>query len=237
MSDALSVIVDFKQKISFIRFVGNAMIASNFVLKAEVLPGDEVDEVDFEIVFSKIRFWFDNIVSNSIVFCSDNENVKNMMLIDGQPKILNHIMITPNEPTDEHLAVLFQSKMEAFSNGNFIFGEIRMTPENAGLIFTYVGTWEDDLPSMEEWFPEKPYYFETPWWTRDDISTLDLKASDFDINKNPIWAAKMDFIENNIRPNDDSSEGKAPIEEHKNIIIKGSFKPKVVNIETDKNDD
>jgi hypothetical protein len=131
-------------------------------------------------------------------------------------------MVTPFEPTDEHLAVLFQSKMTAFSKGTMEFGCVRIEAADGGLVFTYVGDWRDDLPAMEDWFPTKPYYFETPWWQRDDASTLDVIATDADLSQSPSWAYSLEFIEKAIRPN------KTTPTQPEEVVIRGAFRPKII---------
>ena len=198
------------------------MIPCHLTIRAEVLPSEEAEEIDFDITFGKIKFWFETIVSRSVVFCRSNKTAIDMMLQDGnRPRMMNHMMITPFEPTDEHLAVLFQSKMEALSEGKINFGCIRVESDSShGLVFTYVGDWKKDLPEMKDWFSTTPYYFETPWWTRDDVSTIDMIVGDIDVDIIPPWAFKLDFIKTSMRPNVENTES---------VVIKGAFRPKVID--------
>jgi hypothetical protein len=162
------------------------------------------------------------VVSRCVVFARSNITAMNMLFDDqGKPKVANHLMVTPFEPTDEHLAVLFQSKMGALSNGTIEFGGIRVEADDAGLVFTYVGNWRDDLPCMDDWFNVKPYYFDMPWWQRNDASTLDLIAEDADLTQPPAWAYKLDFIENAIRPPGEKAA--------ENVVVRGAFRPKVIS--------
>lgn len=217
----INVVIDFTQKVSLVRFLGNALLPSSIAIRAEVIPSELAEEIDFDVTVAKIKFWFETIVSRSVVFCRTNETAIGMMIgEEGRSKISNHMMITPYEPTDEHLACLFQSKMSALSGGSIDFGYIRIRTDSSGLVFTYVGEWEDDLPNMENWFSTKPYYFETPWWTRDDVSTIDMTIGEIDPAEPPAWAFKLDFIEDSIRPKSDDNP---------TVVIKGAFQPKIID--------
>lgn len=217
----INVVIDFTQKVSLIRYLGNSLLPSSLSIRAEVIPSDTAQEIDFDVTFAKIKFWFETIVARSVVFCRTNETAIGMMISEeGRPKIANHMMITPFEPSDEHLACIFQSKMSALSGGTIDFGYVRIKTDSTGLVFTYVGNWQDDLPVMEDWFSTKPYYFDTPWWTRDDVSTIDMTVGEIDPLVPPAWAFKLDFIDESIRPKTD---------ENPTVIIKGAFQPKIID--------
>lgn len=219
-----NVIIDFTHRVNLIRFRNDVIIPSRLKIRAEVFASENAQEIDFDITFAKIKFWFETVVAKSIVFSRSNVTAMDMLLNDvGQPRIVNHLMVTPYEPTDEHLAVLFQSKMSALSGGTVEFGGIRVEVEEAGLVFTYVGDWRDDLPAMSDWFDVEPYYFDKPWWQRNDASTLDVISPDADLSQLPSWAYKLDFIENAIRPR---TKPKAAAED---VVIRGAFRPKVIN--------
>ena len=214
------IIIEFKQSVNLVRFIGNGLIPTKLNIKAEIIPTEETEDSDFDVAFTKIKFWFDTIVNHAVAYCIGNEMAFNMMIKDGHPQLANHLIITPNEPSDEHLAALFQSKMQALSSNKFTFGQIKIESKSFnGLVFTYIGSWEDDLPEMKDWFSTTPYYFETPWWTRDDISTIDMIIGEYDAENTPMWATKLDFIEQTILSENPSTQN----------IVKGTFKPKIID--------
>ncbi len=225
LDDGISITLDFVEKVTITRFLSGSLIPSNIFIRAEVLPTNKVEEIDFDITFSKIKFWFENIVAKSVIFCKHNKMAAKMMLNtkNGHPNTMNHLMITPHEPTDDHLATLLQSKMAALSAGKIEFGCVRIRSDSSnGLMFTYIGNWEDDLPGMKEWFNAKPYYFSTPWWTRNDVSMIDLKYPDATVR--PPWAFTLDFIEESIRPKPKRKSSKKKVEE----VIKFA-QPKIID--------
>lgn len=221
--DGVNVTIDFSHRISLIRYLGKAITPARLKMQAEVFVGELAEEIDFDITFAKIKFWFETVVARSVVFCRSNTTAMEMLLNDeNQSRVVNHLMITPHEPTDEHLAALFQSKMGAFAKGQIEFGCVRMETDDGGLLYTYVGDWHEDLPTMEDWFKARPYYFEQPWWQRDDASSLDLISADADFQQLPSWAYRLDFIDNAIRP-------KATEKSADEVVIRGAFRPKVIN--------
>lgn len=221
-SGSINVVIDYTQKVSLVRFLGDNLMPAKLSIRAEVVPSEYTQEIDFDVAFSKIKFWFETIVSRSVIFSRTNKTAIEMMVDnEGRPRIANHMMITPFEPNDEHLASLFQAKMTALSGGSINFGCIRIKTDSNGLVFTYVGDWEDDLPEMKDWYSIKPYYFETPWWTRDDVSTVDMIIGDIEPEVIPAWAFKLDFIEDSIRPKKD--------ENAESVVIKGRFHPKIID--------
>lgn len=227
--DGVNVIIDFTQRVSFIRMMGNVITPTNLTIRAEVLPAPEAMDIDFDITFAKVKFWFETVVARTVVFCRNNAAALGMFIdADGKSVVINHLMISPNEPTDEHLGALFQSKMQALSNGKMAFGMMRINSESStGLVWSYVGDWEDDLPTMENWFNIKPYYFDTPWWTRNDTSTIDMIGKGVtDFSQPPPWAYKLDFIEEAIRPR--SSQPFTSTEAAENVVIRGAFRPKII---------
>ena len=228
--DGITVVIDYSQKVNIVRFIGNELQPAQITIKAEVMPNPESKEIDFDVAFAKIKFWFDNVVSRSVV-CSRTNATALKMLIDaesGAPMLINRLMFTPYEPRDEHLGVLFQAKMEALSSGSFHFGCVQVQSGGNGLMFTYVGEWQRDLPEMAEWFSATPYYFEQPWWARDDASTIDMMIGD-DTSVPPPWAFTLDFIESSLRPQTPAEQTEKPPEE---VVIK--FKPKVIDGGKDK---
>lgn len=226
----MDVALDYNQKVSLVRFLDKAVVPTRFTIRADVLPLDGVTDLDIDISLAKIKFWFETIVSRSIVFCRSNLVALDMLLdADGKARVTNHLMICPEEPHDDHLAALMQSKMTALSKGRIAFGCIRIRNDTpSGLVFTYVGDSSEDLPEMKEWFATEPYYFTEPWWVRDDASTLDLvpAGKDIDFDKCPPWAFSLSFIEDAVRPREPAMEDELDVNRNEGL---GGFRPKVID--------
>ena len=232
--DGVNVLIDYTHTVSIVRMLGNAIGPARLTIKAQVLPSQDAESIDFDIAFAKVKFWFETVVARAVIFGRDNHPALAMFTDEsGKARVVNYLMITPSEPTDEHLGALFQSKMTALSGGLMEFGVVRVNSESqTGLVWSYVGDWQEDLPPMEHWFSTKPYYFDKPWWARDDTSTIDMIAEGVtDFSQIPSWAFTLDFIETAIRPKVDS-DGSAlePASETlENIVIRGKFRPKVID--------
>src|ERR1051325_4995519 len=123
----MDVMLDFSQKVSFVRYINNAVLATRFTIRADVLPMDGVEEIDIDISLAKIKFWYETVVSRSVVFGRHNEMAWATLLDDdGKPRVTNTLMVTPDEPNDDHLASLMQSKMAALSKGRILFPCVRL---------------------------------------------------------------------------------------------------------------
>jgi hypothetical protein len=232
--EGVNVLIDYTHTVSVVRMLGNVLVPARLTIKAQVLPSQDADPTDFDVTFAKVRFWFETVVSRAVIFGRDNHPALQMFTDEaGKARVVNYLMITPSEPTDEHLGALFQSKMTALSGGMMEFGVVRVNSESqTGLVWSYVGDWQEDLPSMENWFSTKPYYFDKPWWARDDTSTIDMIAEGVtDFSQIPTWAFTLDFIEKAIRPkvNADGSAPEPAAESLENIVIRGTFRPKVID--------
>jgi hypothetical protein len=99
------------------------------------------------------------------------------------------------EPDDQHLAALFQAKLQALATSVMVFGPVEVQSDNQlGLQFTFVGDSNAVLPKIEDWVGKRSF-FDKPWWDRDDGSTLDiLPAEDADLTVKPPWAFSFDFL-------------------------------------------
>lgn len=178
--------INFSQKFRAIRILGNECYITNWTLRAnvygELFGEDEIDNLN--IATMKVKFWFDNIVNDSIIFAKSNDWAVSAFLSDNDPLTDTNIILVPDDPTDDKLALVFQAKMNALGNP-VGFSDIELESDNArGLSFTYVGETDRLLPSIEDWTIAE--HLGQPWWNRDDASTFDspnlTAESIFDLN-------------------------------------------------------
>jgi len=218
IEDGVNVLINFEHDLTMVRIVENIFLASHVSIKAEVMPLDDAEDVDYEIAFAKVRFWLENIVTRCIAFCKSNVAARSMLIDEnGHNNSGNLIMLCPMEPSDENLAVLLQAKMTALGGGKIMFGSIDIKSNNlTGLRFTFIGNASDLLPDIANWIGPNSY-FARPWWDRDDASTLDVvPADDADLSVKPEWAYDLDFIAKAIRPVDD-------------VVLRPAFNPTVID--------
>jgi hypothetical protein len=218
MTSEANTLITFEHNVSFVRIVGDTILPSNLKIRCDVYPSEEdVSEDDFDLALSKAKFWLETIVSRSIAFSKSNQTAFKILLDDeGKTICNNQLFLTPAEPTDDQLAIIFQAKLTALSDGVMSYHDTQITSSNTSdLTFTFVGDVEDNLPSMEDWIGERTY-FDEPWWNRDDASTLDIiPPADADLNEKPSWAYSLDFLSQAFKSKNET-------------IIQG-FKPTVID--------
>ena len=196
------------------RIIDSLLLASTFTVKVEV---EMLEEDQANIALRKIDYWLKYYVSGSIAISAANPGGFRMLLDENNsPRLENRLMVLPDEPTDDHLAMIFQSKLQAIADGAFAVGSVQISSEDAaGLAFTYVGDSEEELPTMEQWCGG-PTWFDRPWWARSDVSTIDTLAPEgTDLSIRPSWAQTLDFLENESN-NPDA------------VIIRADFEPKII---------
>jgi hypothetical protein len=210
-----------------VRVIGQRLAPISWTVRAEVIYDDDVVEdeqahYDFnvKVALSKIKFWCDSMVDGCVMFYRDNEWAQRAFLADdGTQSVENNFMLLPDEPDDEMLARIFQSKFNALGGNFLVFGEIDISSDDLmGLSYSYTGMGEFDLPPMEAWVGERSF-FEKPWWSRDDVSIMDIIPSeDADLNQPPAFAQKLDFIATAMRPPKDLGAR----------VIRPEFRPQVI---------
>ncbi len=215
MSDLESnVFIHYSFEFSMCRLLDALLLPSTIRVKAEV---NIINDEAVDLALRKINYWLDNYVSGSIAVPANDIGLSLVLDEKSSPRLLNQLIITPEIPSDDHLCLLFQSKLQALAAGAFAVGMVEITSDNAdGLTFTYVGDSEEWLPTMDEWITG-PTWFADPWWLRDDASTFDTMAPpDADLNIKPSWATDLNFLAKDSMPQEDA------------IILKGDFRPKII---------
>lgn len=207
-------------KFKTIRIVDNIFTAFVNTLRSEVYINEEATDQEINIALEKIHFWFDQIVSNSIIFNRDNAFAMALMFDEsGHVRTANIPMVLPDEPNDDFLAAMLHCKLNALGDGIINFGTIELTSdtrENLLVIFTGFG--EMMLPNMEEWVGERAYH-KLPWWCRNDGSTLDvIPSEDSDLLDPPEVGVDLGFIADRYRRKNSEVA----------MVIRPSFKPEVI---------
>ena len=182
--------INFAHTVSAFRFINNMIYPATWEISSSIYFGDELENYD-EILnntFIKVKFLFDEIIKNSIFISKENKsNIKN---------IHNNIVMTPNEPTDDHLCMIFQAKLNALGERKIHFNEIQLkSNDGVGLIFTYSGDSYNHLPDMEDW--AKDSIFTDPWWNRNDASTYDIESQNIEDHSH---VYDFSFLLNEFKP-------------------------------------
>lgn len=220
-TEDIDYITELKLKTTVVRIIDRMFVPCTLRLKAELFINPESDPEQTDLAITKIKYWFEQIVSRCVIFDHLNSFAVNALIKDGKSLSTNILMVTPKLPNDQHLAALFQCKLAALSAGHLGIGMVEITSDNLmGLTFTFIGSGFESLPTIEEWVGKKRY-FEHPWWLRDDSSTLDIQpADDADLSIKPEFAQSLDFLGKML------NTSKLP---ENSKIIKTVFKPKIIN--------
>lgn len=195
--DDATVLIDFEQEVHLVRLIEGTFIPTKLTIRSEIFPGEDLDDEQFDIAISKVRWWLDRVVSRCIAFARGNPAAMKMLIdTEGRNISDNLLMLCPSEPTDEQMATLLQSKLTSLAGGHLVFGSVEVRSNNMhGLLFRFVGNSASVLPNMDEWVGPHTYFPE-PWWLRDDASSLDvIPPEDADLTERPKWAYKLDFLE------------------------------------------
>lgn len=197
--------INFAFDVKLIRAISNVLVPSEFSVSCSIERLEGASDADVELALIKWRYWFENIVSKSVVFDTNNDSAIAMMLDDtGAKRVGNIIMLSPDEPSDEIIGALFQAKMNALSGGKVVCVAIEIRSDNMhGLSFTLVGDHTSYLPETTEEWLGAPSFFHSPWWTRNDGSCIDvLVTEDTDTSAHPPWAMSLDFLDRSRSPQD-----------------------------------
>lgn len=215
----------FSFSVKIVRVIEDIIVPSTLKFKMEFIPLETATGEEVDRAFAKMRYWIDNVVNRSVVFSHDNSNAIAMFIDDkgANSRVSNILMITPEEPDDQHMCAIFQSKLQALSGLSMAFGPVEVSGDNQiGLSFTFIGDSTSVLPDAKEWFQDTRTFFDKPWWERDDGSTLDVVPPEgADLSVKPAWAFSFDFLEPK-GPRSSTADGKTN-------VIRTEFRPNVID--------
>lgn len=205
-SSPCNFIIKYTQKFSAIKVLDTELFPVWLTVSTDLISDISIESSEFKLGIAKLDFWFTNIVQNSLMFSLEND-----WAIDLDPP-QNLPLVTPYEPTDEVLALLFNCKCNALAAGAFEVSFFTVEDGASSLSFTYA---DDEMPNLPS-FDKDRSFFSQPWWHRGDSSTFDIMPSENDdITKPPDFFFSLDFLK-------EKSCGPAE-------IIRPSFKPTIIS--------
>lgn len=207
------LIVTYTTTFRGLRVFDRSLYPVKWKLRTELFADGAESDYAVNVVFTKLNYFFQEIVNDSVFHAVDNRwAAKSLRKTD------NNIVLTPFDPSDSHLALLFQAKMNAIGNGHVRFGVVELESDNDfGLSFMFIGEANLYLPDMTDWIGDDPYFSSLPWWHRSDGSTMDARPrKPQEITGPPDFVHDLTFLTEDI-PND------APAD-----VIRPDFKPKVI---------
>lgn len=207
--------INYGFDVTLVRIIGNMFVPSYLKVQVMIERGETASDHDIELVLTKWKFYFDSIISKSIVFSSENDQAIDILVgSDGISKTSNVLMLSPEDPSDEAIASLFQAKMNALGKGHLVVYSLEISSDNMnGLSFALVGDHSLCLPATIEDYLGGESFWEVPWWDRDDASSLDVLKPEGDVPV-PSWAYSLDFLDRT---------------QTKSVLSRSSFRPHVIN--------
>lgn len=219
-----TLFVSFKTSLRAIRVIDRELQAVKMNLRMDFVDQETEDTQAIfrsQVAMAKIRYWLEACVEDCVMFNRDNDwAVAAFLTVDeDSPGVSNKVMILPDDPGEDILLQIFQSKLQNLAGDSMRIGVMELDIEDGnGFHFTYVGDGEMDLPTNEEWVGEISY-FNKPWWARGDASMMDLMATEeTDLTSPPAFAYSLDFITDSLRPADAPSAH----------VVRLDFRPRVI---------
>ena len=219
-----TLFVSFKTSLRAIRVIDRELQAVKMNLRMDFADQETDDSQAVfrsQVAMAKIRYWLDNCVEDCVMFNRDNDWAMGALLTVDEVSdgITNKVMILPDDPGEDILLQIFQSKLQSLVGASMRIGVMELDIEDGnGFHFTYVGDGELDLPSNEEWVGELAY-FNKPWWARNDASMMDVMATEeSDLQTLPTFSYSLDFIADALRPEDAPSAH----------VVRLDFRPRVI---------
>jgi hypothetical protein len=215
------VFMRYEFPIRAIRIINDHIVSSAMNFRFEMAINPDASPEALGLAWNKVDFWLDTLNQSVIVGAGNLQGVEAVISPDTHDcRFANQIVLMPGEPTEELIAYILQSKLNALCTDVMGFGPCEIeSEETGGISYTVTGNPNEILPSMEAWMGPRNW-FTAPWWSRDDGSTLDAQPSDQDtLEKKPEWAYSWEFLQKKPKPS--------------GVVIPGSFKPRMVK-DTDK---
>ncbi len=215
-------VITFEKKVNVIRCLDSTLYPSTIDVSTEFQVVSEIDDSKLALIIGKLDYFFDYILENTVMISDDDESLKSVYIGEnGYIKGYNNILLTPGDPVDALLAVVLQAKMTAISENCLEFVSVKVGSTNSkGLSTTFLGLGHDHLPSNEDWIGSKSW-FNTPWWDRNDATTMDATKSDnCDLLTAPFYR-NFDFVDEIIQDMESGTE----------VIELANFKPTLVDDE------
>lgn len=200
-----------------LRLLENRLCSSECHLEIELDLNHETPPDIAKNKLKAIRFWLSEFVHGCIAYDVHTEIDTTLL-----EEVANNIMLCPDEPQDYLLLMLLHSKLCAIGGEEVgIRSTSLITDTGEGFSNTVEGSIGDWLPDIDQWIGEKRFW-NLPWWSREDSSTVDLipeDGDDLDI-KPHIGENLLELVSDDPKVEEKSQ----PAE-----IIKPTFKPRIID--------
>ena len=168
----------------------DAMLLSD-IFEVEVEFGWLTDDyAKSNAAFLKIKFFIESVIHQS-VFTWPGAKI-NMTNID------NKIVMLPHPPANDVIAMALHSKLNAIVSEfiDIVSVKVGSKVRDPIISYTHADTIYPVLPKLKDWVKSDDYYYDAPWWGRNDSDTEDYEVnSDTDLTKLPKSDTILDDLE------------------------------------------
>ena len=140
--------------------------------------------------FLKIKFFIESVIHQS-VFTWPGAKI-NMANID------NKVVMLPHPPANDVIAMVLHSKLNAIVNEHIEVIKVTVGSKvrDPVISYTHADTVYPVLPKLKDWVKSDDYYYDAPWWGRNDTDTEDYEVnSETDLTKPPGSDTILDDLE------------------------------------------
>jgi len=140
--------------------------------------------------FLKIKFFIESVIHQS-VFTWPGAKI-NMTNID------NKVVMLPHPPANDVIAMALHSKLNAIVSEfiDIVSVKVGSKVRDPIISYTHADIVYPVLPKLKDWVKSDDYYYDAPWWGRNDSDTEDYKVnSDTDLTKLPKSDTILDDLE------------------------------------------
>jgi hypothetical protein len=130
--------------------------------------------INHSINFAKCLTFLELMLDHAIILSADVDD--NLLSVLGP--YTNNLISLP-EVNETHLLAALHCKLNTICGENTHVNLVKLTDNIQGLSYSYFQEDKDIYPELPfeqaDWLGEFPYW-DTPWWNRNDITTLDRSA-------------------------------------------------------------
>jgi hypothetical protein len=140
--------------------------------------------------FLKIKFFIESVIHQS-VFTWPGAKI-NMTNID------NKVVMLPHPPANDVIAMALHSKLNAIVSEfiDIVSVKVGSKVRDPIISYTHADIVYPVLPKLKDWVKSDDYYYDAPWWGRNDSDTEDYEVnSDTDLTKLPKSDTILDDLE------------------------------------------
>jgi len=140
--------------------------------------------------FLKIKFFIESVIHQCVL---THPGAKINMA-----NITNKVVMLPHPPANDVIAMVLHSKLNAIVSEyiEIIKVTVGSKVRDPVISYTHAETVYPVLPELKDWVKSDDYYYDSPWWGRNDTDTQDFEVnSETDLTNPPESDTILDDLE------------------------------------------